>query len=201
MLIALHFSQISNFEIRIHESWFVTPRYKITSLKDLWNTTKIDFHCFVKCFFNTFLSKLAEKIISYEVYSIFKTKKELWAAQFAHKKKSPKRSWPSDITTRMIWSSRAASLHAERIAPLVFYMTNCMQFFLLIRDLINSSREFLFRLDEQPAKCPGKMPTRILRLLAVSNTTKEGVKSTFSSRDMLISVNSDCRWAYTVCVS
>ena len=105
-------------------------------LKVLWNTTKIDSHCFVKCFFNTFLPKIVEKIISYEVYSIFKTKKRTLVSPIrpAHRKSSETilTVWRHN-KKRMIQFSRVASLRAERIAPLVFYMMNCMQFFVDLR--------------------------------------------------------------------
>ena len=57
-------------------------------LKVLWNTTKIDFHCFVRFFLNTFPSKIAEKIILYEVYSIFKTKKRTMIPNTPHPQKN-----------------------------------------------------------------------------------------------------------------
>ena len=40
--------------------------------------------------------------------------------------------------------------------------------------------------------CSGKMPARCIAVAGCSNTTKEGVKSTFSSRKTLISANSCC---------
>ena len=102
-------------------------------LKVLWNTTKIDFHCIVKCFFNTFPSKIAEKIISYEVKAFSKLKKILGQPN------SPRPQKEISETILTIWHHKkknpivasSITLRAERIAPLVFYMMNCMQFFFL----------------------------------------------------------------------
>ena len=85
------------------------------------------------------------------------------------------------VTTRMIRLPRAASLRAERIAPLVFYMWwKLHAVFLLIRDLINSSQEYLigsFRLYVNVDMWRHVKAPAPLRPLATVNRSVDNVKS------------------------
>ena len=143
--------------------WYRKPFKNLSWLKVLWNTTKIDSHCFV---FSIRFRQILQRNSSRMKFTAFsKLKKyliKLGQPSSPRPQISRKRSWPYRLTHCL--TKLASSISPCRTySPIGFLCDKLHVVFLLIRDLINSSRKKNCRLDEQPAKCSCKMPNTLYR--------------------------------------